>query len=165
MEIDENLRLVKGNTFDFQHSGTFERRPGRELKMAKILIIDDQKWIKDLCREGLAGEKHNVSTTDNIETVTEDIVSFKPNIVLLNQYIKHGFLVWDVLKEIKVRDPNLPVLIVTIHDTHLDCPQLSMADGYVVKSHSAAEELRQKISNLLGYRSGVMDGPQISSLL
>ena len=131
--------------------------------MANILIIDDQAWIKDLCNIGLADEKHNVSTTDNIEAVTEDILSFKPNVVLLNQYLKHGFLVWDVLKEIKVHDPYLPVLIVTIHDTHLDCPQLSMADGYVVKSHSAAEELRQKISDLLGSRSEVMDGPQISS--
>jgi DNA-binding NtrC family response regulator len=118
--------------------------------MANILIIDDQTWIKDLCREGLAGEGHNVSTTDNIETVTEDILSFKPNLILLNQYLKHGFLVWDVLKEIKVRDPNLPVLIVTAHDTHLQCPQLSMADGYLVKGHSAPEELREKISNLLG---------------
>ena len=131
--------------------------------MANILIIDDQAWIKDLCRKGLADEKHNVSTTDNIEAVTEDILSFKPNIVLLNQYLKHGFLVWDVLKEIKVHDPYLPVLIVTIHDTHLDCPQLSMADGYVVKSHSAAEELRQKISSLLGSRSEVVGRPQISS--
>jgi DNA-binding NtrC family response regulator len=131
--------------------------------MANILIIDDQAWIKDLCREGLAGEKYNVSTTDNIETVSEDILSFKPHVVLLNQYLKHGFLVWDVLKEIKVLDPNLPVLIVTIHDTHLDCPQLSLADGYVVKGHSAAKELRQKISNLLGSRSEVMEGPQISS--
>ena len=131
--------------------------------MANILIIDDQAWIKDLCNIGLADEKHNVSTTDNIEAVTEDILSFKPNIVLLNQYLKHGFLVWDVLKEIKVHDPDLPVLIVTIHDTHLDCPQLSMADGYVVKSHSAAEELRQKISDLLGSRPEVVGEPQIPS--
>ena len=134
-----------------------------EIKMANILIIDDQAWIKDLCREGLAGEKYNVSTTDNIETVMEDILSFKPNVVLLNQYLKYGFLVWDVLKEIKVRDPNLPVLIVTIHGTHLDCPQLSLADGYVVKGHSAAKELRQKISHLLGSRTEVMGGLQISS--
>ena len=131
--------------------------------MANILIVDDQAWIKDLCREGLPVEKYNVSTTDNIEAVTEDILSFKPNIVLLNQYLKHGFLVWDVLKEIKVRNPNLPVLIVTIHDTHLNCPQLSMADGYVVKSHSAAEELKQKVSHLLGSRSGSTDGSKISS--
>lgn len=131
--------------------------------MANILIIDDQAWIKDLCNIGLADEKYNVSTTDNIEAVTEDILSFKPNIVLLNQYLKHGFLVWDVLKEIKVHDPDLPVLIVTIHDTHLDCPQLSMADGYVVKSHSAAEELRQKISDLLGSQPEVVGEPQIPS--
>ena len=131
--------------------------------MANVLIIDDQAWIKDLCRKGLADEKYNVSTTDNIEAVTEDILSFKPNIVLLNQYLKHGFLVWDVLKEIKVHDPDLPVLIVTIHDTHLDCPQLSMADGYVVKSHSAAEELRQKISDLLGSQPEVVGEPQIPS--
>ncbi len=132
--------------------------------MTNILIIDDQAWIKDLCKEGLVGEEYNISTTDNIDAITEDILSFKPNIVLLNQYLKHGFLVWDVLKKIKVRDPDLPVLIVTIHDTHLNCPQLSMADGYVVKSHSAAEELRQKISILLGSRSDEgMDGPHISS--
>jgi DNA-binding NtrC family response regulator len=131
--------------------------------MANILIIDDQSWIKDLCRKGLTGEKYNVSTTDNIEAVTKDISSFKPNVVLLNQYLKHGFLVWDVLKEIKLHAPDLPVLIVTIHDTHLDCPQLSMADGYVVKGHSAAEELKQKITNLLGSGSEVAGGPQISS--
>lgn len=133
--------------------------------MANILIIDDQAWIKDLCREGLTDEKYTILTTDDIKAVTEDILSFKPNIVLLNKYLKHGFLVWDVLKEIKVRNPNLPVLIVTIHDTHLDCPQLAMADGYVVKSHSAAEELRQKISFLLSSRTEDVDGPKFSSSL
>ncbi|MEJ2655708.1 MAG: response regulator [Desulfobacterales bacterium] len=131
--------------------------------MANILIVDDQAWIKELCREGLTGEDHNVIATDNIKAVTEDISLFEPHIVLLNQYLKHGFFVWDVLKEIKRRDPNLPVLIVTIHDTHLKCPQLSMADGYVVNSHKAGKELRQKISTLLGAQSEIADDPQISS--
>jgi DNA-binding NarL/FixJ family response regulator len=67
----------------------------------------------------------------------------------LNQYLKHGFLVWDVLKGIKARNPNLPVLIVTAHGTHLFSPHLSQADGYLVKSHTAADELKEKISNLL----------------
>jgi DNA-binding NtrC family response regulator len=125
--------------------------------MANILIVDDQTWIKDLCREGLTGEGHNIFATDNIEAVTEDISSFEPHIVLLNQYLKHGFFVWDVLKEIKRRDPNLPVLIVTIHDTHLKCPQLSLADGYVVNSHAAGKELRQKISNLLDNQPEIAD--------
>lgn len=117
--------------------------------MANILIIDDQAWVKDLCREGLAGEGYNVSTTDDVESVMKNILSFKPHIVLLNQYLKHGFLVWDVLRDIKMQDPNLPVLIVTAHDTHLFGPRLSQADGYLVKSYTAADELREKVSALV----------------
>jgi DNA-binding NtrC family response regulator len=131
--------------------------------MANILIVDDQEWIKVLCREELTREGHNIFATDNIEAVTGNISSFEPHIVLLNQYLKHGFFAWDVLKEIKSRDPNLPVLIVTIHDTHLKCPELSLADGYVVHGHTAGKELRQKVSTLLGDQPPVADEPQITS--
>ena len=117
--------------------------------MANILIIDDQAWVKNLCREGLAGEGYNVSTTDDVESVMKNILSYNPHIVLLNQYLKHGFLVWDVLREIKMRDPNLPVLIVTAHETKVAKSHLSQADGYLVKSRTAASELRQKVFALL----------------
>jgi DNA-binding NtrC family response regulator len=127
--------------------------------MANILIVDDQAWIKDLCREGLRGKGHNIFSTDNIEAVTENILSFEPHIVLLNQYLKHGYFAWDVLKEIKSRNPDLPVLIVTIHDARLKCPQLSLADGYLVKSHTADKELRQKISALLGHQPYTTNQP------
>jgi DNA-binding NtrC family response regulator len=131
--------------------------------MANILIVDDQEWIKDLCREELAGEGHNIFATDNIEAVMGNISTFEPNVVLLNQYLKYGFFAWDVLKEIKSRDPNLPVLIVTIHDTHLMCPELSLSDGYVVNSHTAGKELREKVSTLLGDQPNIADEPQMAS--
>ncbi len=127
--------------------------------MANILIVDDQAWVKELCRASLSGEAHNIRATDNIEAVTENISFFEPHIVLLNQYLKHGYFAWDVLKEIKNRHPNLPVLIVTIHDPRIKYPQLSMADGYVVNSHRAGKELRQKISTLLGNRQLTADEP------
>jgi DNA-binding NtrC family response regulator len=127
--------------------------------MANILIIDDQAWVKDLCRECLAGEGYNVSTTDDVESVMKNILSFNPHIVLLN----HGFLVWDVLKGIKTRNPNLPVLIVTAHKTHPFDPNISQADGYLVKGHTAADELREKISNLLNQVSVVQKHTEISS--
>jgi DNA-binding NtrC family response regulator len=117
--------------------------------MPNILIIDDQAWVKDLCRDSLADQGYTVSTTDDVEAVMENIFSFNPHIVLLNQYLKHGFLVWDVLQGIKTQHPNLPVLIVTPHDTSRFDPHLSQANGYVVKSHTARYDLREKISNLL----------------
>ena len=100
--------------------------------MAKILIIDDQAWVKNLCKEGLSDEGYKVSTTDDIESVRKNIFSFKPDLVLLNLYLKHGFIVWDVLRDIKMQDPNLPVLIVTAHDNYLYDSRLSQADGSVV---------------------------------
>lgn len=117
--------------------------------MANILIIDDQEWTKDLCREGLAGESHRIQATDDIDSVSKNILSFKPNIVLLNLYLKHGFLVWDVLRNIKIQEPNLPVLIIAPYHNYLFNHRLSQADGYLLKSHSAADELKQKISALL----------------
>ena len=117
--------------------------------MANILIIDDQEWTKDLCREGLAGESYRIEVTDDIDSVSKNILSFKPNIVLLNLYLKHGFLVWDVLRNIKIQEPNLPVLIIAPYHNYLFDHRLSQADGYLLKSHSAADELKQKISALL----------------
>ena len=117
--------------------------------MANILIIDDQKWVIDLCREGLDLERHKVSATDNIESVRENIFSFKPDLVFLNLYLKYGFFVWDVLKDIKMQDPDLPVLIITANDRYLFDSRLSQADGYVIKSHFVCEELKQKIVTLM----------------
>jgi len=120
--------------------------------MANILIIDDQKWLIDLCREGMAGEGHKVSATDNIESVRENIFSFKPDFVLLNLYLKYGFFVWDVLRDIKIQDPSLPVLIVTTCEKYLFDPRLSQADGYVIKSHFICYELKQKMLTLINNR-------------
>lgn len=122
--------------------------------MANILIIDDQAWVKDLCKEGLSGEGHNVSTTDDIESVRKNIFSFKPDLVLLNLYLKHGFVVWDILREIKMQGPDLPVLIFTAYDKYLFDSRLSQADGYVVKSHFLFDDLQQKIATLI-YRRPV----------
>ena len=121
--------------------------------MANILIIDDQAWVTDLCKEGLAGEGHRILATDNIESVGKNVLSFKPNIVLLNQYLKYGFLVYDVLRDIKMQNPNLPVLIVTAYDNiHLSSSRLSHADGFLFKSPAAADKLRRKVSALLNHK-------------
>ena len=93
--------------------------------MPNILIIDDQKWVIDLCREVLAGEGHKVVAMDYTASVRKNIFSFKADLVLLNLYLKHGFVVWDVLRDIKIQDPDLLVLIFTAHDKYLSDSRLS----------------------------------------
>ena len=117
--------------------------------MANLLIIDDQLWVRDLCREGLEGQGHQVSATDDVLSVQKKISSFKPDIVLLNLYLKHGAFVWDVLRKIKREAPKLPVIIMAQYETNLFSHRLAEADGYVIKSHTAHADLQQKVTELL----------------
>ena len=103
----------------------------------------------DLCEEGLGAEEHQISTTDDIETVSKNILSLKPDIVLLNLYLKYGVFVWDVLRDIKRQDPDLPVIIVTLYNNYLYDPELDRADGYLINNCLAPVEFKQKISDLL----------------
>jgi len=120
--------------------------------MANILVVDNQKWIVDICSKALAGTKHNISTTDDVESVMQNVLMFKPDVVILNLYLKHGAIGWDVLLDIKMQNPNLPVLIFTAHDKHLYDPRLSHADGYVIGSCFAQEDARGKIAGALKQR-------------
>ena len=117
--------------------------------MANILIVDDQKWVRDLFSEELIREGHKVSVTNDVQSVRENVCSFNPDFVLLNLYLKAGFTAWDVLQDIKKQDSRLPVVIVTAYDTYLHDPRLSLANGYVIKTCFAPDELKQKISNAL----------------
>jgi len=57
-----------------------------------------------------------------------------------------------ILLDIKIQNPNLPVLIFTAHDKHLYDPRLSHADGYVIGHCFAQEDARGKITGALKQR-------------
>ena len=120
--------------------------------MSKILIIDDQPHLRELLSEELEDEGYGVESIGGAESLTRYLRDFKPDLVLLDLYLK-GFEGWDVLHDIKSRYPHLPVLIVTAYDSYVDDPRVSEADGYVIKSFIALDDLKQKIAHILGTKS------------
>jgi len=119
--------------------------------MASILIIDDQPYIQELFSQELMNEGYGVVSAGDAESAKVYVENSKPDLVLLDLYL-NGLEGWDVLHDIKSKDPHLPVLIVTAYDTYADDPRLSQADGYVVKSFVHIDELKQKIANVLGQK-------------
>jgi DNA-binding NtrC family response regulator len=117
--------------------------------VAHILIVDDQKWVKALCLDALSPGKYQISTTANLNAVRKNISRFKPDLVLLNLYLKHGFNGWDVLRDIKTQNPDLPVLMITAHEKCLFDARLSHANGYVIDGCSAREDIQHKVSAAL----------------
>jgi len=117
--------------------------------MASILIIDDQPYIQELFLQKLMDEGYKVLSTGDAESAKVYLENSKPDLVLLDLFL-NGFDGWNVLHEIKRKNPHLPVLIVTAYDTSADDPRRSQADGYMVKSFVHLDELKQKIANVLG---------------
>ena len=116
-------------------------------KMAKILIIDDQPYIRETVSEELGDEGYEVAVAADVTSVEKDLVSTRPDLVLLDLYLE-GMDGFKVLREIKVREPGLPVIIFTAYDSYLDDPRLARADGYVIKSADFGE-LKRKIKDVL----------------
>ncbi len=118
--------------------------------IGKILIIDNRTWILALLHRAFHHARYNVSVAPDAKDIVERITSERFDLVLLSLYLKHGYFVWEVLQDIKKSAPYLPVIILAAYDKYLYDPQLDLADGYVVRSWSAAEELRQQVDAILG---------------
>jgi DNA-binding response OmpR family regulator len=120
--------------------------------VANILIVDDQPSIGQLMTAELTLEGHHVTSVDNAESVRTRVLSFQPDLVLLDLYLEgpQGFA---LLEDIKRKYPQLPVLIYTAYDSYQEDRRLSRADGYVIKSVDLGE-LKVKIAEILrGKRS------------
>ncbi len=117
------------------------------LTMPNVLIVDDQKCIRELVAEELIREGYQVAGVGNAESINGHLRAFRPDLVLLDLYLD-GPDGWDVLGDIKKQDPNLSVIIFTAYDSFFDDPRLSQADDYVIKS-VCLDELKQKVADAL----------------
>ncbi|UCF85256.1 MAG: response regulator [Desulfobacteraceae bacterium] len=119
--------------------------------MANILVVDDQPCVRELLSEELAQEGHRVSSVSDTKFIWQYLTDSRPDLVLLDIYLD-GCTRWDLLRDIKNRNPDLPVLIFTAYDSFADDQRLSHADGYVIKSFVALDTLKQKVAEILGWK-------------
>jgi CheY-like chemotaxis protein len=120
--------------------------------MSDILIIDGQPYLRELFSLELVDEGYSVESVPCAESAILHIRHSKPDLVLLDLYLD-GFEGWNVLRQIKSWDPDIPVLIVTAYDNYEDDPRLSSADGYVLKSFTNLSELKKKIAEIINTKA------------
>lgn len=93
----------------------------------KILIVDDEPLNLDLLEQELVDQGYIVAKAENGEEALKKVETFEPALVLLD-YMMPGMNGLEVLKEIRARSKNIPVIMITAHGT-IDRAVQAMKEG------------------------------------
>jgi DNA-binding response OmpR family regulator len=118
----------------------------------KILIVEDDKFLRDLMTQKIAKDGFNVVEATDGESGYQKIVSEKPSIVLLD-LIMPGLDGFEVLKKIQENPEisGIPVIILSNLGQKDDVEKGMRlgAKDYLIKAHFTPKEIIDKVKNIL----------------
>jgi two-component system, NtrC family, nitrogen regulation response regulator NtrX len=84
--------------------------------MTDILVVDDERDIRELIGDILRDEGHGVRLAWNSETTLAAINTAAPDLIILDIWLKDSRLDGiDILKQVKRDNPSIPVVIISGH--------------------------------------------------
>ena len=113
----------------------------------KVLVVDDEVDLVEILKKRLETNGCDVVTANNGRTALEMVKSEKPDAVLLDVMMPEvdGL---TVLKEIRAKDANLPVFIITAfsNEERIKIAGKLNVSGYIVKTQDLAAEIKNIVS-------------------
>jgi DNA-binding NarL/FixJ family response regulator len=120
---------------------------------ARILIVDDHPMIRERLSEIIQRENDLVvcGEAEDSHTALLAVQKLKPDLAIIDLTLKNSHGV-DLIKDLRVRHPDLKILVVSMHDESLYAERVVRAGarGYITK-----QEATKKV--LIAIRT-VMDG-------
>ena len=116
--------------------------------MKKILVVDDEEYIRELYRDELADEGYQVELAEDGQEALGKMTTFRPDLVTLDLKMP-GLDGIEVLRRIREKDASVPVLLVTAFGEFRQDFNTWASDAYIVKSHDTLE-LKSTVRKLLG---------------
>lgn len=84
--------------------------------MTDILVVDDEKDIRDLISDILKDEGHGTRLAWNSETAMAEINSRAPDLIILDIWLKESRMDGiEILKTVRRDNPDIPVVIISGH--------------------------------------------------
>ena len=123
--------------------------------MSKILVIEDEKNLRQLYKQDLELDGHTVVTAKSAEEGLKKVETEAPDLVVLDIRMP-GMDGLEAMGRILDQHPSIPVLLNTAYSSYQDSFLSWGADAYVIKS-SDTGELRREVEQLL---SGKREGPR-----
>jgi two-component system nitrogen regulation response regulator NtrX len=114
----------------------------------EVLVVDDEADIRELVSGVLEDEGFSVRSAADSTTALEAIEERRPSLVLLDVWLQGSRLDGlQILQEVKRRDPNLPVLMISGHG-NLDTAVAAIREGAIdfIEKPFEAERLLHLVS-------------------
>jgi two-component system response regulator (stage 0 sporulation protein F) len=106
--------------------------------MKRILLVDDEEYIRRFYVEELSSEGYEVVTVASGHNLLRKINFCQPDLVILDiKLMDYDGL--ELLQEIRSHHLDLPVILCTAYDTYKEDPRAFAADYYVIKSFDLTE--------------------------
>lgn len=83
----------------------------------RVLIIDDEESILDVMTECFIEENFEVKTLLAVNDVVEVVNEFAPGVVIID-YLLRGLNGGELCHEIKLVNPDMPVVIISAYPKH-----------------------------------------------
>lgn len=106
---------------------------GRENRSARVLVVDDDKGIREFVRTVLADEGYDVTEATDGQQALDRVAQRRPDVILLDMRmpVMDG---WEFARTYRQRPgPHAPIVIVTAAlDVAKDAKEIG-ADGFLAK--------------------------------
>jgi len=117
---------------------------------SKILVVDDDDGLRDLYREELEDEGHEILTAINGKEALQKLEKEKPDLVVLD-IVMPKMDGMEALGRILRKNRRVPVILHTSHSRYQEEFMSWAADAYILKS-TDLRELKETIRKLLEKR-------------
>ena len=125
--------------------------PNLSRKGARLLVVDDHPLLRDSLIKLVCSEKDIVccGEADNVADAKRLVEETKPDLMLLDLRLKSGDAL-DLIKSMKVEQPELKILVISQHDEMLFAERAlrAGANGYLMKLE-ATEHIMNALREVL----------------
>jgi CheY-like chemotaxis protein len=149
--LDDLLGLGAASSPDANGHLSTVRPAGPSVRPARIVVIDDDIFIRRLLRLTLSTDAFEIAEASDGESALALANAQTPDLVLLDWRMP-GLQGDEVLKRLKAAHPELPVLVLTAEPKRRGAASRLGADGFLAKPFSPLE-LLETIERLLADRS------------
>lgn len=122
----------------------------------RLLIVDDEKNIRQLYAADLQDAGYQVDTAENSATAVELLNRHTFDLVVLDIHMGNESGL-DILQDIVQQKKDLPVILCSAYSCYKEDFSSWLADGYVVKS-SDTSTLKAEIERVLAKRGSQTNG-------